>query len=42
MNNKIKNRQITLDKIKEIADYLEDYKEEYDRKFEIDNKKMKN
>ena len=39
MNNKIENKQITLDTIRKVVDYLEDCKEEYEKKFEIDNRK---
>ena len=42
MNNKILNRQISLEQIIKIADYLEDYKESYDRKFEIEENKNRN
>ena len=42
MNNKIENKQITLDTIRKVADYLEDCKEEYEKKFEIDNRKNQN
>lgn len=42
MNNKIENKQITLEMIKKVADYLEDCKEDYERKFEIDNRKNQN
>ena len=42
MNNKVENKQITLEMIRKVADYLEDCKEEYDKKFEIDNRKNQN
>ena len=42
MNNKIENRQISMETIRKVADYLEDYKEKYDKRFELDNKKNKN
>lgn len=34
MNNKIENRQILMETIRKVADYLEDYKEKYDKRFE--------
>lgn len=33
MNNKIENRQILMETIRKVADYLEDYKEKYDKRF---------
>lgn len=42
MDNKILNKQIPLETIVKIADYLEDYKENYDRKFELEVNKNKN
>lgn len=37
MNNKVVNKQIPLETILKIANYLEDYKENYDRKFELED-----
>lgn len=42
MNNKIVNKQIPLETVVKIANHLEDYKENYDRKFELEEKKNKN
>ena len=42
MDNKVVNKQISLETIIKIADYLEDYKEKYDKKFEIEENKNKN
>lgn len=42
MNNKIVNKQISLKSIIDVANYLEDYKEEYIKKFELDENKNKN
>lgn len=42
MNNKVINKQIPLETIVKIANYLEKYKEEYDRKFELEQNKNKN
>lgn len=42
MNNKIENKQITLEMIKKVADYIEDCREKYEKKFEIDNRKNQN
>lgn len=42
MDNKILNKQIPLETIIKIADYLEDYKENYDKKFELEINKNKN
>ncbi len=42
MNNKVINKQIPLETIIKIANHLEDYKEKYDRKFEIEENKNKN
>ena len=36
MNNKVINKQIPLETIVKVANYLEKYKEEYDRKFELE------
>lgn len=42
MNNKVVNKQISLEQIIRVADYLEDYKENYDKKFELEENKNKN
>lgn len=42
MNNKILNKQIPLKSIIDVANYLENYKDEYLRKFQIDENKNKN
>lgn len=42
MNNKVINKQIPLETIVKVANYLEKYKEEYDRKFELEQNKNKN
>ena len=42
MDNKVLNKQIPLETIVKIADYLEDYKENYDKKFELEINKNKN
>lgn len=42
MNNKVVNKQIPLETIVKIANHLENYKEKYDRKFEIEENKNKN
>jgi len=42
MNNKVVNKQITLKSIIDVANYMEDYKEDYIRKFELDENKNKN
>ena len=42
MNNKVVNKQIPLETIVKVANYLEKYKEEYDRKFELEQNKNKN
>lgn len=42
MNNKVLNRQIPLKTVIDIANYFEDYKDEYIRKFEIDKKNNEN
>ena len=36
MNNKVVNKQIPLETIVKVANHLEDYKENYDRKFELE------
>lgn len=36
MNNKVVNKQIPIESIIKVADYLEDYKEKYDKKFELE------
>lgn len=42
MNNKVINKQIPLETIIKLANHLEDYKEKYDRKFELEENKNKN
>ena len=42
MNNKVVNKQIPLETIVKVANHLEDYKENYDRKFELEQNKNKN
>ena len=42
MNNKIVNKQISIEKIVDIANYFEDYKEKYDKLFAEDKEKNKN
>ena len=42
MNNKVVNKQIPLETIVKVANHLEDYKEKYDRKFELEENKNKN
>jgi len=42
MNNKVINKQIPLDSIIKVANHLEDYKEKYDKKFELEENKNKN
>ncbi len=42
MNNKVINKQISLEQIIRVADHLEDYKEKYDKKFELEENKNKN
>ena len=42
MNNKVINKQIPLDTIIKTANYIENYKEKYDRKFEIEENKNRN
>lgn len=41
MNNKILNKQISIETIIKVAEYLEKYKEEYDKKFELEEIKNK-
>lgn len=42
MNNKILNKQISLEQIIKVADHLEDYKEKWDKVFELEEDKNKN
>ena len=42
MNNKVLNKQIPLETIIKVANYLEDYKEKFDKKFELEESKNKN
>ena len=42
MNNKVVNKQIPLETIVKVANHLEDYKEKYDKKFELEENKNKN
>ena len=42
MNNKVVNKQIPLETIIKVANHLEDYKEKYDKKFELEENKNKN
>lgn len=42
MNNKVINKQIPLRSITDIANYLEDYKEKWDKIFKQENEKNKN
>lgn len=42
MNNKVVNKQIPLETIVKVANHLEDYKEKFDRKFELEENKNKN
>lgn len=42
MNNKVVNKQIPLKSIIDVANHLEDYKEEYIKKFELEENKNKN
>ena len=42
MNNKIVNRQIPMQKIIDVANYLEDYKDKYNEIFRKENEKNKN
>lgn len=42
MNNKIVNKQIPLKSIIDVANYLENYKDDYLRKFQIDENRNKN
>ncbi len=42
MNNKVLNKQIPLETIIKVANYLEDYREKFDKKFELEESKNKN
>lgn len=42
MNNKVLNKQIPLETIIKVADYLEDYKDKYSKDFELEENKNKN
>lgn len=42
MNNKVVNKQIPLRSIIDVANYLEDYKEKWDKIFQQENEKNKN
>ena len=42
MNNKVLNKQIPLETIIKVANQLEDYKEKFDKKFELEESKNKN
>ena len=42
MNNKVVNKQIPLRSITDVANYLEDYKEKWDKIFQQENEKNKN
>lgn len=42
MNNKVVNKQIPLSSITDVANYLEDYKEKWDKRFQQENEKNKN
>lgn len=42
MNNKVINKQIPIESIIKVADYLEDHKEKYDKKFELEESKNRN
>ena len=42
MNNKVVNKQIPLSSITDVANYLEDYKEKWDKIFQQENEKNKN
>ena len=42
MNNKVVNKQIPLRSITDVANYLEDYKEKWDKIFKQENEKNKN
>ena len=39
MKNKVLNKQISVEQIIKVADYLEDYKEKYDKIFELEENK---
>ena len=41
-NNKVINRQISINSIIEVAKYLENHKSEYDKQFELEENKNKN
>ena len=41
MNNKIVNKQIPMQKITDIANYLEDYKDKYDEIFQKEKEKIR-
>ncbi len=42
MKSKVLNKQISMEQIIQVADYLENYKEGYDKKFEIEETRNKN
>ena len=42
MNNKVVNKQISIKKIIDVANYLEDYKERYEKVFQNEEEKNKN
>ena len=42
MKNNVVNKQMSLETIVKMANYLEDYKEKYDKKFELEENKNKN
>lgn len=42
MNNKVVNKQIPVKSIIDVANYLENYKDDYDRRIQIDENKNKN
>ena len=42
MRNNIINKQISIEQIIDVADYLEKYKEEYDKKFAIEESRNRN
>ena len=41
-NNKVINKQISINSIIEVAKYLENHKSEYDKQFELEENKNKN
>ena len=41
MDNKIVNKQIPIETIIETAKYLEDFKEKYSKKYELEEKRNK-